>query len=114
MRYKIQDLKELDKVAKIDTKWVKLIPKFPMLSMVMLGILRIPHFNTDSERVFSAVARVDTNVRPNLGNKMMQSLVVVKASMMAHKVPRFDSDFSTEFLTKAKSATYMGERDEEK
>ena len=70
--------------ARIDVKWSKMERKYPLLSKVMLGILSIPHSNADSERVFSAVTRNDTDQRPNMGNETLSSLIVHKTTMKAN------------------------------
>ena len=50
-----------------DGQWIEFSVKYPQLSAVMLRVLCIPHSNAESERVFSAVGRMGTKFRPNLG-----------------------------------------------
>jgi hypothetical protein len=48
------------------------------LAQVMLGILTIPHLSAHCERVFSCVRKI-TDQRATLGDKTLQSLLVVKS-----------------------------------
>lgn len=49
------------------------------LAQVMLGILTIPHSSAHCERVFSCVRKIKTDQRATLGDKTLQSLLVVKS-----------------------------------
>lgn len=100
--------KDINETLRIDECWggMDMQEKYPLLSKVMLAVLTIPHSNADPERVFSAVRRVDTEFRPNLGEKLLQSLIVNKTHNKAHNICCYNVKFSKEFLKRAKSATY--------
>lgn len=93
--------------GRMDTRWHNLRDKYPKLASVALGILSIPHSNAESERVFSAVRRSDTEFRPRMSTKLLESLIVHKTSMKAHKTKCYDGEFSKSLLKEAKSATYQ-------
>lgn len=52
---------------------------FAHLPQVMKGILSIPHSNAHCERVFSCVRKNRTDQRTSLGDKTLESLLVVKS-----------------------------------
>jgi len=91
---------------RIDTVWHNLRQKYPKLAKVALGVLSIPHSNAESERVFSAVRRTDTEFRPNMSTKLLESLVTTKTWLKSHNIKCYDSQFPESLLKEAKSATY--------
>lgn len=98
--------------SRIDTQW-KLISdlknemgekKYGRLAKTMLSLLVIPHSNAECERTFSQIRKIKTDFRASLSNKNLENLLIVKCSK---KVKCFEENFSSEFLKKAKSATYL-------
>jgi len=55
-------------------------PKYDLLALVMKGILVIPHSNADSERIFSQVCLNQTEFRPNMGPRRLQSILIAKTN----------------------------------
>jgi hypothetical protein len=107
LKFQIDKDVSVDSTDRIDTQWAKLSDKYPGLSSCMLAILSVPHSNADSERVFSCVRRADTEFRPNLGIKTLESLIITKVHMQSHDSCCYKQQYSKEFLQKAKSATYV-------
>jgi hypothetical protein len=116
LKYQVDKLPEnILKCERADVQWHQLGQmkdyeanlKYSNLSRVMLAILVIPHSNADSERVFSAVRRIQTEFRPNMGRELLESLVVCKSNMNSKGTACFEQKFSKVFLTKAKGATYQ-------
>ena len=91
---------------RVDTVWHNLSQKYPKLAKVALGVLSIPHSNAESERVFSAVRRTDTEFHPNMSTKLLESLVTTKTWLKSHNCKCFNCHFSESLLKEAKSATY--------
>jgi hypothetical protein len=81
--------------------------KYAHLSKLMLCILVIPHSNADSERVFSGVRKNQTDSRPNLSVPTLESLLMLKTTMLNDKTCCYERKFSNALLQKAKSATCM-------
>ncbi|KAH7953045.1 hypothetical protein HPB49_004008 [Dermacentor silvarum] len=52
--------------------------RFHRISMVMLGILSIPHSNAEYERIFSTVNKTRTEIRSSISEKTLESLLMVK------------------------------------
>lgn len=75
--------------------------KFRKLSYFMLGLLTIPHSNCECERIFSQVRKNKTDFRGSLSTDMLSGLLIVKSN----GTPCYDSEFSQEFLKRAKAAT---------
>lgn len=94
----------------IDKTWVAIshvkdaagVPLFSHLSKVMLGILIIPHSNSECERIFSCVRKNKTDQRASLSASTLDSLMVVKSR------PGQPSDrkYTKSDLAKLKSAYY--------
>lgn len=78
---------------------------FEKLSSVMLGILVLFHSNADCERIFSIVRKNKTEFRPNLGSKVLGSIVCQKVSMAANGNTCYQEMPSNQLLVKAKKAT---------
>ena len=93
---------------RVDTMWLTLESTYPLLARVMLVILVIPHSNADAERVFSLVRKTDTEFRPNLGLRLLESTLVTIVDNIAKDTPCYKKKFSNEFLKIAKKSTYMG------
>ncbi|XP_064598600.1 uncharacterized protein LOC135464942 [Liolophura sinensis] len=117
LMYQVDPLPSVDPDMRIDQSWHLLgqlkqldttQPKYKVLSHVMLGILVIPHSNADSERIFSTVRKNQTEFRPNMGVPLLQSLMITKTDMQARDKPCFQQEFTADFLSMAKSATYRG------
>ena len=53
------------------------------LSTVMKGICTMPHFNADSERIFSLVRKNNTVFSPTLSTETLSALVVQKVYMIS-------------------------------
>ena len=66
------------------------------------------HCNADCERLFSIVRRNQTEFRPNMSAKLIESLSVMKASSIPFGNACFVTKFDNAFLKKAKSATSVG------
>ncbi|KAL5015099.1 hypothetical protein ScPMuIL_009369 [Solemya velum] len=52
--------------------------RFPLLSQPSLVALSLPHSNTDTERSFSIVKKIQTDMRENLSHKTVHSLILLK------------------------------------
>lgn len=77
--------------------------KYRNLAQVMKGVLVIPHRNADCERVFSLVRKHSTDFRPNLGDKTLESILIVEANYRGHCC---NQDMSNEDLNQMKRATF--------
>lgn len=53
---------------------------FKDLSVVMLGILSIPHSSAHCERVFSCVKKIQTEQRATIGDNILEHLLVTKSA----------------------------------
>ena len=93
---------------RIDVKWHVLSTKYRAVAFIMLGILVIPHSNADSERVFSAVRRCQTDFRSNMQTHLLESLIVTKTDLTSRGSCCHQEKFSPDFLLKAKRATKTG------
>ena len=108
LKYQVDGKLDFEEKDRIDCQWAKMAINYPNLGRVMLGVLCIPHSNADSERVFSAVGRINTQYRPKLAMKTLESLVIAKTSMKAHGEVCHTRKFSPEVIKAAQSATYIG------
>ena len=75
---------------------------YPKLSALMKTLLVLPHSNADSERVFSMVRQIKTEVRSELDNTTVCSLLSAKINQ-DHKC--YECKPSKELLSSAKIAT---------
>ena len=91
--------------CRIATRWAELKQQFPRLSPVMLGILCVVHSIAKSERVFSAVGRVTTSFRSNLGSDTLEGLVRAKNHMKARGQACCEQKLDRDILTRAKYCT---------
>jgi len=66
----------------------------------MSAILAVPHSNADCERVFSLVRKTRTEARSSMSNETLEVTAV-------HSGPCYSQQFSSEMLSKAKSATRL-------
>ena len=107
LRYQVSPAPDID-IDRIDTMWMTLESSYPLLAKVMFVILVIPHSNADAERVFSLVRKTDTEFRPNLGLRLLESTLVTIVDNIAKDTPCYKKKFSNEFLKIAKKSTYMG------
>ena len=85
--------------------------KYSNLAQVMKGVLVIPHSNADCESFFfsfSLVRKNLTDFRPNLGDKTLESILIVKAN---YKGKCFDQNMSSEDLKRMKGATFRALND---
>ena len=109
LRYQIDKFAEnVQKAERMDVKWGYLLHTYPNLARVMLAILVMPHSNADSERVFSATRRIQTEFRSSMDISLLENLVVVKTYMLGRNECCYTKEFTDEFLSRAKSATYLG------
>ena len=111
LRYQVEPLpKDVSETKRIDTAWHTLSQlkgaDMNLLCRLMLGILVIPHSNADSERIFSCVRKNSTEFRPNLGRRLLESLMVTKTYRQATNPACYTQEFSENFLVSAKKATY--------
>ena len=67
------------------------------------GILTIPHTNAECERVFSQVRKNKTDFRGTVSNETLESVLITKARQTT---PCYMREFDSDFLKRAKSATY--------
>ena len=109
-RYQVAELPRVchDEETRIDVAWHGLLKEglpYSLLAEVMLGILVLPHGNADCERLFSSVRRNQTEFRPNMSVKLIESLCMAKAAAFASGKACYNSVFDQAFLKKAKSAT---------
>jgi hypothetical protein len=94
-RFEVDNLpRSLVECNRIDVAWSELgkvkppdcaALKYAHLSKLMLCILVIPHSNADSERVFSGVRKNQTDFRPNLSVPTLESLLMLKTTMLNDK-----------------------------
>lgn len=77
--YQVTDISSC-KADRLDLTWAKigLNPDFTQLSLVMRGILTVPHSSAPCERIFSCVRKNKTSQRDSLSTKMLESLLVLK------------------------------------
>ena len=80
--------------------------KYDTLSRFMLGLLVIPHSNAASERVFSLVRKNQTDFRPNMGQQLLQSILINKTND-SEALACHAKHFSEPFLRKAKKSTML-------
>ena len=80
--------------------------KYDTLSRFMLGLLVIPHSNAASERVFSLVRKNQTDFRPNMGQQLLQSILINKTND-SEALACHAEHFSEPFLRKAKKSTML-------
>ncbi|KAL3177523.1 hypothetical protein MRX96_039088 [Rhipicephalus microplus] len=93
-----------------DVQWRKISPlkgedglmKFSRLAQVMLGILSVPHSNSECERQFSIVRKTRTEFRAPMSDKTLGQLLKAKCY---GRGPCYSQVYSEEFLKSAKSAT---------
>lgn len=77
-------------------------PMFDKLSHFMLGLLTIPHSNSECERTFSQVRKNKTDFRGSLSDHTLSSILVTKSF---HTEACYKRQFSNSFLKKVKSST---------
>ena len=77
-------------------------PKYETLAFFMLGLLTIPHSNSECERIFSQVRKNKTDFRGSLSNDSLSSILVTKSFMEGKCC---DQKFSADLLKRAKGAT---------
>ena len=118
MEYQVEDLTSVLgpgwEEEDINKTWVKIRelkdevgnPRFKNLASVMLGILTIPHSNAACERVFSCVRKNKTEQRASLGQKTLESLMVVKS------IPGepHEREYTASQLKELKSAYYNAQK----
>ncbi|XP_070212814.1 uncharacterized protein [Littorina saxatilis] len=79
--YQMPDMTQY-KADRLDQTWANIgqdpILKLTELSLVMRGLLVIPHSSAHCERVFSCVRKVNTPQRSSLSLKTLESLLVLK------------------------------------
>ena len=76
---------------------------FKELSVVMCGILTIPHSSAHCERVFSCVRKNRTEQRSCLGDDTLESLLVLKSCTGGISIPK---ELSNADLDHIKGAYY--------
>ena len=80
------DLPAVTSDSRVDTFWAEMGRKktfvgavrFPLLTRVMTTLSVIAHRNTDCDRVFSMVRKIDTDSRSQLGNDTLRALLSCK------------------------------------
>lgn len=86
--YQIQNIDScIEDSDRIDETWVRIgsyknesgIRVYSHLSLVMRGVLTIPHSSAHCERVFSCVRKNRTEQRSSLSDKTLESLLVMKS-----------------------------------
>ena len=103
LKYRVENLSEcVADQSRVDEMWFGLSAKYPILAKVVLGILTIPHSNADSERVFSVTRKTQTEFRPSMSTKLLESLIVKKTDLTTAGCCS-QQTFSDSFL---KGATY--------
>ena len=70
--------------------------------------MSLPHSNADSERVFSAIRRIQTEFWASMDISLLENLVIVKTHMLSRNECCYSKEFTDDFLSRAKSATYHG------
>jgi hypothetical protein len=77
--YQVSDISE-EKADRLDFSWAKIgqNPDFQELSLVMRGILPIPHSSAPCETIFSCVRKNKTPQRASLSAQTLESLLVLK------------------------------------
>ena len=115
LRYQIDKLPPgVHELSRMDEKWHLLRASYPHLSNIMLSVLSIPHSNADSERVFSAARRIQTDFRQSMDVALLENLISVKQHLLMRNELCYTKQFTEEFLSRAKSATYLGLKAAEK
>ena len=71
-------------------------------SHMVIGLSMIPVLNADCERGFSVLRKIHTDQRPTLKQSTIISLMAIKFNS---EECCFDSEFSSELLSKCKKAT---------
>ena len=71
-------------------------------SHMVIGLSTIPVLNADCERGFSVLRKIHTDQRPTLKQSTIISLMAIKFNS---EECCFDSEFSSELLSKCKKAT---------
>jgi len=79
------DMPAITSDNRVDTFWAEMgrktvvrVVRFPLLTRVMTTLSVIAHRNTDSDRVFSMVRKIDTDSRSQLGNDTLRALLSCK------------------------------------
>ena len=78
-------------------------PRFPLLSRLATAMLTIPNSNSDCERVFSMVRKIQTEYRSDMDNSTLCSLLCAKINA---KETCYQFQPSKALLRAAKCATY--------
>ncbi|KAJ8049985.1 Zinc finger BED domain-containing protein 5 [Holothuria leucospilota] len=110
-----QVCESLPKIERVDHFWSSVatmkdengVLQFSVLSEVMKGILVIFHSNVDCERFFSLVTKNKTKFRPNLGTKLLSSILTHKVFMNAAGKVCHTMKHDKAILKKAKKSTYI-------
>lgn len=111
--FQVEDITdELSKHTRMDTKWSRVgemtnadgTLKYDRLSRAMLSILSIPHSNAECERIFSQVKKNRTQFRSSMTDAVLEKLLKLKS---AQRGLCYEQEFDSNFLNKAKSATFM-------
>ena len=103
---------DIDENARIDEIWAKVGETKGMAgekiyfnqSMVMRGILVIPHSSAHCERIFSVVRKIRTEQRSSMSDHTLESLLVLKSN--SSSTQNMASNLSEKKLQKLKTA-YM-------
>ncbi|KAJ8050614.1 Zinc finger BED domain-containing protein 5 [Holothuria leucospilota] len=110
-----QVCESLPKIERVDHFWSSVatmkdengVLQFSVLSEVMKGILVIFHSNVDCERFFSLVTKNKTKFRPNLGTKLLSSILTHKVFLNAAGKVCHTMKHDKAILKKAKKSTYI-------
>lgn len=106
----LEDISTILNVERIDTQWGLVgqmkssdgVLKYKNISSVMLGILTVPHSNSECERIFSMVTKTRTQFRSNLSDDSLETILIAKSMQQGMC---YEQQFDHAFLQKAKSAS---------
>ena len=88
---------EAEKLTTLDGQ-----PRFPCLVKLMIGLSMIPVSNADCERGFLVLRKIHTDQHPTLKQSTIISLMAIEFNS---EECCFDSEFSSELLSKCKATT---------
>ena len=109
-----RDRKAITVQRRMDSQWVSVSEitdqsdgarPFAKLAQVMLGILSIFHSNADSERIFSLVRKVKTELKGNMKIETLNNITTHKVLERACDVPCYNYHPQADLLKRCKGAT---------
>lgn len=89
------------------TYWAEVseLGTFPVICKLVKALFAIPHGNADVERLFSSMNNVKTQLRNQLGENTVKSLLIIKLNRLKDQ-SCYEFTPSNTMLVAAKSATY--------